>query len=123
MTEHGARSLAVLITELDAGQFHRDGSEDLYRLSRAIGALCDEGFDRVKGKLTLTLVFTGRRDGKMEILPDIKVTAPKKERVQTIRWLNKLGQLEKSDPRQQELPLRDVGGGKKPRDVDAGAGE
>jgi hypothetical protein len=121
--EQGPRSFGVLLSELDGGQYQHDLSEDLQRLMRAIGALNDEGHDKVKGKLTLTLSFTGRRDGKMEILPDVKVSAPKRERVQTIRWLTKHGHLEKNDPRQQELQLRDVGGGKKtPRDVGTGAG-
>jgi hypothetical protein len=124
LVDQGPRSFAVLLTELDAGQYHRDITEYLQRLMRAIGSLNDEGHDKVKGKLTLTLSFTGRRDGKMEITPDVKVAAPKKDRVQTIRWLNKHGNLEKADPRQQELALRDVGGGKKtPRDVGTGVGE
>ena len=115
-----ARSVAVLITELDAGQFHRDLNHDLRRLNRDISHLIDQGMDKVKGKLTITLTLTGRRNGAVHILSDSKLATPKVPRVETVRYLNREGNLEKDDPRQEKLPLRDVSVEiKKPRDVGA----
>jgi hypothetical protein len=106
-TEEGARSLSVLLSSLDDGQFHEDASEDLHTLCAAMARL-SENHDKISGTFTIKLTMKCRRNGTMHVTPEITVKTPKAPRTEQILWLTKGNNLSLENPRQQKLPLREV---------------
>lgn len=61
-----------------------------------------------KGSLTITLNYTPEGHGQVSIEADIKAKAPKLARGRSLFFLTPDANLERNDPRQQEMELRTV---------------
>lgn len=95
-------------------QHHRCGTllTDLSEgLREATEAARREGKQAV---LTLKIILkpAGKVPGALTIQDDVKVTLPKPERVESIFFADENGALHRNDPRQKELPLKMVDGGR-----------
>lgn len=61
-----------------------------------------------KGTLTLTLSYTPEGQGQLSIAADLKTKAPKTNRGRSIFFITPDANLDRHDPRQQELDIRIV---------------
>ena len=62
---------------------------------------------KAKGSLSLEIAFE-LRDGVIEVVADFKAKAPKLARGRSIFWATPDNNLTKRNPRQPDLPFRDV---------------
>lgn len=93
------------LTELENGHFLRRINEALPEI---VAALHDfEGKAVPKGKLTITLDLSLQGD-VIDVMPDLGVKVPKPPRNRTIFWATPENNLTRVDPRQGELPMRDI---------------
>lgn len=113
----GARGFAVVLQQLDDGCFHAEVSEALRKLNRELSDMANSHGGKVKGTMTLALTLTAQDDGTISIDCDVKTKSPKPRRPRSLFWLTKGDNLTLDNPRQQKLPLRDVGGAGRARDV------
>lgn len=120
-TEEGARSLAVLLQAIGEGTFHAECSEELHQMVRKLEQHAYD-FSKAKGTITIALTVDIDREGVVTIDPDVKVKVPKPARKKGRFWVTPGGNLSPENPKQQKLPLRDVGASAPLRDVDAEAG-
>lgn len=60
------------------------------------------------GALTLTLSLKPGKAGQFEIVDDVKVKPPKADRGTSIMFVAEGGVLQREDPRQRKLDLREV---------------
>lgn len=81
-------------------------SEDLTRALHELTAACVD--TQRPGALTLTLQLKPGKGGQIEVFDDIKVKPPKSERGSTIMFSTPEGNLQREDPRQKKLDLRQV---------------
>lgn len=70
------------------------------------------------GTLQITLKFIPEGNAQITIEDSYKVVRPDKDRMKTIMFVQRDGSLGKRDPRQPELPFREV-----PTNVDPDTGE
>jgi hypothetical protein len=117
--ETGPRAFSVFLQQINHGETHSILGEELWGLVRK----CEQQAILVgKGKGTLTLKLTVAIDqnGNATIEPDVAVKPPKPPRGVGRFWVDRTGNLVNKDPRQQELPLREVSGkGGAPKDIGA----
>lgn len=109
-TDEGARSFARFLEQIADGDAQR-------ALSRELRELClklrDEAQGRsapAKGELTLTLKLKAEPNDVVQVVYDIKTKQPKPIHPSGVMWMTKGGNLSPSNPRQQKLPLKEVGG-------------
>jgi hypothetical protein len=96
-----------VISTMQDGTLERELTE---QLSDIVAALTDQARERggkPKAKLALTLIFT-LDSGMVEVTGDVKVTQPKPVLGKSIFWPTNDNQLSPENPRQLEMPLRDV---------------
>lgn len=60
------------------------------------------------GELVLKFKFTPEKGGQILILDSFKATVPEADRMKTIMYVQRDGSLGRRDPRQPELPMREV---------------
>lgn len=106
MTEHGGeqrKPFAQFLQEQRSGGLHGELSEALKTLVQSV----DE--HRKAGTLTLTVKVAPNADGVTVTVTDkIVLKAPEAERGAAIFFIDNDGSLQRRDPRQIELPLREV---------------
>jgi hypothetical protein len=97
------KPFTVWLQEQRGGGLHGELSEKLAELSRAV-------LDNEKaGTLTLTIkVSPSKMDGAVQVEDKIAVKTPEGDRGAAIFFPDALGNLSRRDPRQPELPLRDL---------------
>lgn len=101
------RSFGQFLAEAENGQLHTDLSTALQDLVAALSDAAANTGGKPRGKLTLTLDF--RIDGGVvEVNAEHKITRPKQVRARSIFWATPENHLTRLNPRQRELPLRDV---------------
>ena len=101
------------------GALHDDLSRSLVELVQA----CVE--TGKKGSLTLKVIVSPNDDEEtLQVVDDVVVKAPKHTTKPALFFFDKDGNLLRRDPRQAELPLREVAGGKadQPRDLKEASG-
>jgi hypothetical protein len=128
--EEGPRSFAVILAKIAQGACEAELSRELHELTKV---LKEEGRTRetkVKGSLTLKLDLELDGADKVPMIKvsfDVSKKAPKPARRNGHFWATDGGNLTDEAPRQEKLPLQQVGGGRQPlRQLghdDAGAGE
>ncbi len=104
-TERPARRpFAAFIHEQRGGGLHGELTEALADL---VLAVTEHG---AKGTLQLQVIVAPNKDGATVTVSDkIKLTMPEGERGAAIFFADEDGNLTRQNPRQQELPLREVG--------------
>ena len=103
--EKGARKpFAAFIQEQRNGGLHGELSDSLAELVLAVAE------HRQKGVLQLQVIVTPNADGVTVTVADkVKLTLPEGERGAAIFFVDEDGNLSRQNPRQIELPLREVG--------------
>jgi hypothetical protein len=81
-------------------------SEELTKKLHELTAACTE--TQRSGAITLTLALKPGKGGQVEVFDDIKVKMPKEERGSSIMFATPEGNLQREDPRQKKLDLRQV---------------
>lgn len=117
MADKGTWNFARLLAMLDGvtddgdeGEFAAELSEEMQMLIEALHKRAVAGAKTVKGTLSITLDVKVASNGMLNIEPNVQGKLPRKTRKDTPFWLGKHG-LTQENPRQQKLPLREVGGG------------
>jgi hypothetical protein len=102
------KPFAAFVQEQRRGALHTEVSDQLAEL---VHACVETG---KKGTLTLqiTVAPTKNEEGTVLVTDDIKVKAPKPDARPAIFFTDEHGNLSRQDPRQAELPLREVPGGR-----------
>lgn len=114
------RSFSHFFGMLDDEQAHATASEDLHDLMKVMRDEASARQGSVGGSLTIRIDFKVDETGTVETRYDVKTKEPKRKSSKSIFWLTKNANLTVSNPRQQELPLRQVSAqGAALRDVDA----
>lgn len=93
------------LTNLENGHFLRRINEQMPDLVAALHNF--EGKVVPKAKLTIAVELM-LKDGVIEVLPELTVKAPKPPRNRTIFYATPDNNLTRVDPRQGELPMRDI---------------
>jgi hypothetical protein len=120
--EVAARSFATFIHHLADGDANRELSEELHKLSQE---LQKDAYNRnavSKGTLKVGFKLSIDPRGQVTIGWDVETREPKPPRVGGVMWIDKKGNLVHENPRQQKLPLREVGG-REPDAFDPETGE
>lgn len=98
------RPFAAFIHEQRGGNLHGELTEALADLVLAVSE------HRAKGVLQLQIIITPNNDGATVTVSDkLKLTIPEGDRGAAIFFVDDDGNLTRQNPRQIELPLREVG--------------
>jgi hypothetical protein len=107
--EEGARSFAVLMRQLQEGDYEGEVSEKFQELVARLGAHAERFSCVAKGHIDLKLNVTAEANGVFTVVPgDIRTKWPLTPRAKEIYYLTKGKNLTRENPRQQKLPLREV---------------
>jgi hypothetical protein len=114
--EKAPRSFAVFLANLADGDANRELSEEWKKLSDELQKDSSNRNAVSKGKLNLKLSLQVDPRGVCTIGWDVETREPKPPRVGGVMWIDANGNMVHENPRQQKLPLREVGG-REPGDV------
>lgn len=103
-----ARPFADVLRDLAGGQSYDQLTGALSEIVEAVM------LTRKAGDLTLKLKITPNGENSVRIADEIKVKVPEENRGHSIFFVASGGILSRNDPRQGDLPLRDVTAGKAP---------
>jgi hypothetical protein len=101
------RSFGTFIAEVEDGELHADLSRQLQVLIAELHEGRAVGQARVVGRLTVSFDFV-LADGMVEVRADIVSKTPKRPRGRSIFWATPENNLTRRNPRQPDLPFRDV---------------
>ena len=96
-----------LIATLNRGDFSAELGAVLGEANEKLAALAQQN-TTATGVITITLKVRHSRDGIVEVAPDLKTKMPAPVRGKSVYWATADGDLATKDPRQQELPIREV---------------
>lgn len=102
---NAAAKLYEFLTQLENGHFMRKAGEELQTIVEALTEY--QGKKTPSGKLVLTfnLSYPGE---VMEVTPDITAKVPKQPHGRNLFYPTPENNLSRTDPRQPDLPLRQV---------------
>jgi hypothetical protein len=116
--EEGPRNFGVTLSQIGYGDLQAELGEELQALNKKLALVASQQ-GKAKGKLTLVLSILHEAKGLVTIDAEIKIAEPRRARARSIFFTTPGGNLSLEDPRQQKLPLRDVGGKGAERDAPA----
>ena len=102
-----ALSFNTLVSTLEEGQLHADLTRQLQEIVATLNNQVMEHGGSPTAALGLALTFK-LENGAIDIHAEIKAKLPKEPRPRTICWTTPDNQLTRKNPKQQELPFRDV---------------
>jgi hypothetical protein len=102
-----ARSFGQFLAEVEDGDLHADLSTTLRDLVAGLHDAAVAGNGRAAGRLTLTLDFK-TDGGAIDVASDIATKLPKAKRSRSVFWATPENNLTRRNPRQADLPFRDV---------------
>lgn len=102
-----ALSFSTFLAQLSDGEFNTDLTDQMRDLVAALSDCFADNGGKPGGKIAITLSFK-LDDGIVEVKPDLKVTKPKVAQRKSVFWATPGNNLTRRNPKQQELPLRDV---------------
>lgn len=97
-----SRPFADVIRELAGGSIYEDLTT---QLGEVVTAVMETG---KVGELSLKLSIKSNGEGSVRVLADVKQKVPAPTKGETLFFATSSGSLIRNDPRQSELPLRDV---------------
>jgi len=105
-----ALSFSTFIASQEDGQLHDDLTNAVQEIIAQLNnAVMEHGGVHTAG-IALTLAFK-IDGGVIEVKADMKTKLPKENRPRTIYWSTPDNQLTRKNPKQSELPFRDVNAG------------
>lgn len=120
--DEGARGFAPFLQQVDDGELHTELSATLQKHVSELFLYANRFQRDAKGSITLTLNFAVLGNGNVMVAGDVKTKTPKTPRAASMFFRTQGNNLTIENPRQQKLPLRDVGGTReKPKDIAAEA--
>lgn len=106
------QSFALWLADMGKGEFHAECSEAKQALVVECESAARESAPRtVKGAMTITFGFAVDDAGAVVVTSDIKIKHPVRVRGVN-RFYAKSGNLVKNDPRQMDMPFREIEGGR-----------
>lgn len=96
------RPFTEVIGDLRSGALHQLNE----KLDEVVAAVIET---RRAGEITFKLKIKPNGDGSVEIEDNIKAKVPEQPRGKTIMFVDSENALRRTDPRQSDLPLREVG--------------
>lgn len=116
------KSFTFWLAKLANGEAESHLSYELQKLMERMDEEAHTRNKEVKGSLTLKLNFGVDETGAVGVVFDVATKEPPRKTTPAIFWLNKHGHLVEQNPRQQELPIRGIDGGRRDiRNVESGA--
>lgn len=116
--EEGARNFLVFLRELANGAAVNELSYQLHKLTTTMQEEACAQQKEVRGGLTLQINVVADEQNQAEIGFTVAIKVPSRKTPRSLMFLTKGGNLTIKNPRQQELPLRQVPGGRqRPRDI------
>ena len=110
MASDGIKNFGVLLSGLNGGTVVGELSDDMDKLLEELREKAEQKSGSVSGELTLKLKFTVNTSGLTTIDYEVASKSPKPIRRQDSFFLTEGNGLSRRNERQQELPLREVGG-------------
>ncbi len=99
----GARPFLDFLREHRNGLTHDELTDSLNELVAAV-AETEKG-----GKISITFAVKPNGDGAVMVLDEVKVTKPKPTKGGSLFFITPENNLTRMDPKQPQLPLRDIG--------------
>lgn len=103
-----SKSYARTLAMIDAGEVELQASLALHRLMRQLKHEASARHGSAKGSITLKLDFDVSISGMVEVKPTISTKVPDRKVAKAIAFLDEDANVVMTDPRQQELPIREV---------------
>jgi hypothetical protein len=97
----------MFLAEVEDGELHADLTHAVQTLIADLHEGQAVGQARVSGKLTVVFDFV-LTEGVVEVRADIVSKTPKRPRSRSIFWVTPENNLSRRNPRQPDLPFRDV---------------
>lgn len=109
----GARPFLDLLREHRNGLTHEELTEELQKL---VAAVVEE---RKAGTLTLKIKLEPKGDGTVMLVDEVVAKPPKRTKGGSLFFVTPENNLARQDPRQNNLPLREIGGREAAREIGA----
>ena len=105
-------AFSTFIQRVEGGQLHADLSRELPEVMAKLSNHVRDHGGSAAGKIKIEFAFT-LKDGVIEVTGNFDVTTPKDKRGRSLFWLTPENNLTERNPKQGDLPFRDVnrGGG------------
>jgi len=97
-----ARPFTQFVQEQRRGALHQELSE---HLAETVNAVMEHA---KAGQVTIVLKIKPAGDGMVQIFDEVKVRLPEGEKPPSIFFVDERGNVQRQDPRQAELPLRNI---------------
>lgn len=115
--EEGPRSFTAFLRSVDGGSFEVELAEEMYKLNGMLAQIASQN-GKAKGEITIKLKLEHDPKGRVDISTDVAVKTPKVARSKSVMWVTRGGNLSDKNPKQADLPFRDVNAKAEPaRDV------
>lgn len=101
------RNFATLLATLEDGALHDEATQKYRELVTALNDQYDDQRGKPKGKITIEIELQRVKD-TVELFGKVTTTTPKRARERTILYPTRDGTLSPRNPRQMDLPFRDV---------------
>lgn len=101
------RNFATLLATLEDGALHDEATQKYRELVTALNDQYDDQRGKPKGKITIEIELQRVKD-TVELFGKVTTTTPKRARERTILYPTRDGALSPRNPRQMDLPFRDV---------------
>lgn len=115
--EEGPRSFGVFVGQACDGEAHAEASRQLHELVTKLGREAVSRRAVAKGSLAVTFNLECEPTGIVSVAYTIKRKDPEPLRSRGVMFVTKGGNLSVQNPRQQELPLREVANDKPAREM------
>lgn len=110
--EEGPRNFGVVLSEIDGGACIAELGEKLQEVVNATAEKAAATMRKASGELTIKLLLKTDEKGRVELGWDAKPKLPAPVRSKTMFYVTDGGNLSPTNPKQPNLPFREVAGGK-----------
>lgn len=115
--DDGAKSFAVLLPQIDDGALHAEATEELRKLLVTLSTTARNRMLISRGEMALKMKFAVTPKGEVTVIGEVTTKAPKGKNPTSTFFLTPGSTLSQRNPRQQELPLRDVSNRDRSKDL------
>lgn len=103
------RNAATILYEIGDGALLAELSREIHHTVQACERYALDAGNAGKGRVVLTLDFRAERNGTCAVLAAVTSKAPREKLAPSAMWVDpKTGNLIAENPRQKNLPFRDV---------------